>query len=35
LGLLILNQIGRIRLFRQDAQSLFERYPDGLLLRLA
>jgi len=34
-GLLILNQTGRIRLFRQDAQSLFERHVDGLLVRLA
>ena len=34
-GLLILNQTGRIRLFRQDAQSLFERHVDGLLARLA
>ena len=34
-GLLILNQTGRIRLFHQDAQSLFERHVDGLLARLA
>ena len=34
-GLLILNQTGRIRLFHQDAQSLFERHVDGLLARIA
>lgn len=34
-GLLILNQTGRIRLFHQDAQALFERYLDGLAGRAA
>ncbi len=34
-GLLMLNNTGRIRLFRQDAQALFERYLDALLTRLS
>lgn len=33
-GLLMLNNTGRIRLFRQDALALFERYLDALQARL-
>ena len=32
-GLLLLSHTGRIRMFRQDSRSLFERYLDALLAR--
>lgn len=33
-GVLVLNNTGRIRLFRQDPDALFERYMDSLIQRL-
>lgn len=33
-GLLMLNNTGRIRLFKQNAQALFERYLDDLVKRI-
>ncbi|MDD3354866.1 TetR/AcrR family transcriptional regulator [Zoogloea sp.] len=33
-GLLVLNNTGRIRLFRQNPDALFERYMDSLIRRL-
>lgn len=33
-GLLMLNNTGRIRLFQQDALALFEHYLDALQARL-
>ena len=33
-GLPLLNHIGRIRMFHQDATELFQKYLDGLLARM-
>ena len=34
MGLLLLQHTGRIRLFRQEAEPLFQRYLDQLMRRL-